>query len=123
MNLLQLCDETPATVKPETSVAQAIQLMLERRVGAVAVVDAERRVAGIFTERDVLRKVALSGRDPNTIKVSELMTTPVELGTLETATCRWWMPTAACWACSPSATCCRHGLTTSRSSSIRSSNT
>ncbi len=84
MNLLQLCDETPATVKPETSVAQAIQLMLERRVGAVAVVDAERRVAGIFTERDVLRKVALSGRDPNTIKVSELMTTPVELGTLET---------------------------------------
>jgi len=84
MNLLQMCDEKPATVKAESSVADAIQLMLTMRVGAVAVVDDESRVAGIFTERDVLRKVALSGRDPKAIKVSELMTTPVELGTLET---------------------------------------
>jgi CBS domain-containing protein len=84
MNLLQLCDDTPATVKPETSVADAIQVMLEKKVGAVAVIDSEQRVAGIFTERDVLRKVALSGRDPRAIQVRELMTTPVELGTTDT---------------------------------------
>src|SRR5437764_7897368 len=84
MNLLQLCDETSATVEPESSVAEAIQLMVEKKVGAVAVLDSERRVAGIFTERDVLRKVALSGRDPHTIQVREMMTTPVELGTPET---------------------------------------
>jgi CBS domain-containing protein len=41
-------------------------------------------VAGIFTERDVLRKVALSGRDPEKTPVCELMTTPVELATLDT---------------------------------------
>ena len=46
--------------------------------------DSEDRVAGIFTERDVLRKVTLSGNDPERIPVRELMTTPVELATPET---------------------------------------
>jgi CBS domain-containing protein len=50
----------------------------------VGVVDGEGRVAGIFTERDVLRKLSLSGRDPKKTPVRELMTTPVELATLAT---------------------------------------
>jgi CBS domain-containing protein len=84
MNLLELCDPEPATVHLQSNVADAIRTMMSRHVGAVAVVDAERRVAGIFTERDVLRKVALSGRDPEKTSVCELMTTPVELATLDT---------------------------------------
>ena len=84
MKLLQMCDDTPASVRPETSVADAIRLMLDHRVGAVAVVDGEQRVSGIFTERDVLRKMALSGRDPSSVPVAELMTRPVELATTET---------------------------------------
>jgi CBS domain-containing protein len=58
--------------------------MVERLVGAVAVVDENRVVAGIFTERDVLRKLALSGRDPETVPVREMMTSPVDLATVET---------------------------------------
>jgi CBS domain-containing protein len=86
MNILQMCDnEAPATVTPETSVADAITLMLDRRVGAVAVLDSEHRIAGIFTERDVLRKVALSGRDPHDIKIAEMMTRAVEMATPETS--------------------------------------
>ncbi len=85
MGLLHLCDENPAAVRPETSAAEAILLMLEHRVGAVTVVDEERVVAGIFTERDVLRKLALSGRDPAKIPVSELMTSPVVLATANTS--------------------------------------
>ena len=84
MKLLQLCDETPATATPETSVAEAIQTMLDRRVGAVAVVDHEFKVVGIFSERDVLRKVALSGRDPRNVRVSDVMTAAVEMATNET---------------------------------------
>ena len=84
MSLLQLCDERPATVRLDATVADAIRVMLEQRVGAVAVLDGDGRVAGIFTERDVLRKVALSGRDPVGITVNEVMTSPVELGTPET---------------------------------------
>ena len=84
MNILNLCDEKPASVTPEATAAQAIQTMLDQRVGAVAVLDSEGKVAGIFTERDVLQKLALSGRDPNKVPVREVMTTPVEMATTET---------------------------------------
>jgi CBS domain-containing protein len=77
MAILRMCDKESAAVHPESTVAEAIRLMLARRVGAVVVVDANR-VVGIFTERDVLKKLALSGRDPEKVPVSELMTTPVE---------------------------------------------
>jgi CBS domain-containing protein len=84
MRVLQLCDPEAAVVPVEASVADAICKMLDFHVGAVAVVDRENRVAGIFTERDVLRKFSLSGRDPVQTPVRELMTTPVELATSET---------------------------------------
>jgi len=84
MSILELCDPHPAAVSLEASVAEAIRTMLERHVGAVAVIDDERRIAGIFTERDVLRRLALSGRDPERTLVREMMTTPVELATAET---------------------------------------
>ena len=85
MGLLHLCDEQPAAVNPETSAADAIQLMLEHRVGAVTVIDEHRVIAGIFTERDVLRKFALSGRDPAKTRVADLMTAPVILATPDTS--------------------------------------
>jgi CBS domain-containing protein len=84
MSVLEFCDPVAAAVSLEASVADAIRTMLERRVGAVAVIDSEKRVAGIFTERDVLRKLALSGRDPEKTPVREMMTTPVELATSAT---------------------------------------
>jgi len=84
MSILELCNPHPAAVSLEASVAEAIRTMLERHVGAVAVIDDERRIAGIFTERDVLRRLALSGRDPERTPVREMMTTPVELATAET---------------------------------------
>ena len=60
MSVLELCDREIAAVSLEATVADAINKMLDHHVGAVAVVDSEYRVAGIFTERDVLRKMALS---------------------------------------------------------------
>ena len=84
MGILELCDSQAAAVSLKASVAEAIRTMLDHHVGAVAVIDGERRVAGIFTERDVLRKFALSGNDPEQTPVRELMTTPVELATAAT---------------------------------------
>jgi CBS domain-containing protein len=84
MGILELCDPDVAALRVEGSVADAIRLMLDRHVGAVGVVDSEGRVAGIFTERDVLRKLALTRRDPEATPVRELMTTPVELATTST---------------------------------------
>ena len=53
MSVLELCDREIAAVGVEATVADAIHKMLDHHVGAVAVVDNEYRVAGIFTERDV----------------------------------------------------------------------
>ena len=84
MKLLEMCDAEPAFVRVENSAEQAIRTMLDRHVGAVAVIDEEQRVAGIFTERDVLRRLSLSQRDPASTPVREVMTTPVEMATRAT---------------------------------------
>ncbi len=84
MSILALCDEVPAKVNPETNLADAINLMIASRVGAVAVVDKDNKVAGIFTERDVLKKFALSGKNPSKTEVREFMNTPVMMATVHT---------------------------------------
>ena len=84
MSVLDLCDPEAAAVSVEASAAEAIRTMLDRHVGAVGVIDGQGREAGIFTERDVLRKLALQRDDPETTPVRALMTTPVEMATLAT---------------------------------------
>lgn len=84
MNLLEMCDTEAAIVRVESTAEQAIRTMLDRHVGAVAVIDERQRVAGIFTERDVLRRLSLSRRDPGSTPLREVMTTPVEMATRAT---------------------------------------
>jgi CBS domain-containing protein len=84
MNILEMCDVDGASVPFEATAEQAIRTMVDRHVGAVAIIDENKRVAGIFTERDVLRRLSLSGRDPAQTAVREVMTTPVEMATLDT---------------------------------------
>ena len=84
MSLLQWCDEGPATVSVLATVEVAIQVMLDKDVGAVAVIDEQGIVAGMFTERDLLAKFALSGRDPKITPVREFMSPIVEMATRET---------------------------------------
>ena len=84
MSLLEWCDEGPATVSVLATVEDAIQMMLDKDVGAVAVIDEHGIVAGMFTERDILAKFALSGRDAKTTPVRDLMSPMVEMATDET---------------------------------------
>jgi len=77
MSILSICSDEPASVDINATVAQTIEEMLNHRVGAAVVVDEHRVVAGIFTERDVLSRLALSRRDPWTTPVREFMSTPV----------------------------------------------
>lgn len=78
MRILDVCDQKTATLAADATVAEAIRVMISAQVGAVAVLDATQRICGIFSERDVLVKVALSGKNPGTTAVRELMTAPVE---------------------------------------------
>jgi CBS domain-containing protein len=77
LNVLSLCDEKTAMVPQTATVKDAVEAMNTCHVGAVAVVDDHGCLAGIFTERDVLVKFALSGRAAEETPVRNFMTTPV----------------------------------------------
>ncbi|HZD30042.1 MAG TPA: CBS domain-containing protein [Candidatus Angelobacter sp.] len=84
MSLLEWCDEGPATVSVLATVEDAILMMMDKDVGAVAVIDEHGIVAGMFTERDVLAKFALSGTPAGKVPVREMMSPMVEMATDET---------------------------------------
>jgi CBS domain-containing protein len=69
------------TVAPETTVFDAIKLMAEKNIGALPVL-AAGRLAGIFTERDYTRKVALLGKTSKETRVREVIAS--ELTTVTT---------------------------------------
>jgi len=73
MDLLRIASVPAATVSPETPVLEAVRLMSDERVGAVAVTR-EGKLSGIFTERDLMIRVVLEGRDPAGTRVGDVMT-------------------------------------------------
>jgi CBS domain-containing protein len=63
----------PYAVEADQTVIEAARLMAENNVGAVVVLRNEELV-GIFSERDMVKRVVALGRSPGTTKVSEVMT-------------------------------------------------
>ncbi len=60
---------------PEAAtVLAAVREMSQQRVGAVLVVDTDGNLAGIFTERDLMTRVVLLGRPPESVRLAEVMT-------------------------------------------------
>ncbi|MCP4270086.1 MAG: CBS domain-containing protein [Candidatus Brocadiaceae bacterium] len=71
------------SIAPQETAYKALQLMSEKNLGALLVID-KGKVVGVFTERDYARKVILKGKSSKTTSVSELMTKKVlyvDLGT------------------------------------------
>ena len=62
---------------PTSTVVEAARLMAEANVGSVIVRD-EGEVLGIFTERDLLRRVVAPGKDPSSVPVADVMSSPVQ---------------------------------------------
>lgn len=60
-------------VHPENSIFEALQLMAEKEIGAVLVLEHEILV-GMFTERDYARKIVLHGYTSKEAKVGDFMT-------------------------------------------------
>lgn len=63
-------------VRPDATVYQALQLMAEKDIGAVLVMEADQLV-GIFSERDYARKVVLQGKTSAGTPIAEIMTRKV----------------------------------------------
>jgi CBS domain-containing protein len=65
------------SVSPEATLIGALELMADRNVGAVLVLDAQGAIQGLFSERDFVRKIIIKGRAMETTKVKEIMTSRV----------------------------------------------
>ncbi len=59
-----------------TSVSEAARIMDEKAIGSV-LIEENGRVVGIMTERDILRKIVAKGKNPDKVKVKEIMNYPI----------------------------------------------
>ena len=64
------------TISPDATVLDAVKLLADKNIGALVVVR-EDQLVGVMSERDYLRKIALTKRDSSAVKVAEIMTSPV----------------------------------------------
>ena len=74
---------TPVTVRPTATIGEAIQTMLGEDLGALLVVDSEGKLLGIFSERDLLTKVAGLHDAYAELPVGQFMTANPETVTFE----------------------------------------
>jgi CBS domain-containing protein len=63
-------------IAPDATVYEAIETMADRNIGALLVMNGQR-LAGIISERDYTRKIALKGKQSKQTPVSEIMFSPV----------------------------------------------
>ena len=84
---MRICDliKSQDTYQAEMghTVLQTVRAMVERNIGAVPVIHGDKLV-GIFSERDLMRRVVAEGRDPRSTCMAEVMTDdPLAVGTGE----------------------------------------
>ena len=75
MELLRLCGTVPEAPR-DTLVIEAVDAMIAHKSGALAVMEG-RTIIGVFTERDLMKRVVARRLDPAKVRVGEVMTTPV----------------------------------------------
>jgi CBS domain-containing protein len=71
--LLKVKGEQVWTISKESTVLDSLELMAEKRIGALVVIE-DGQVIGIFTERDYARRVGPERRNPEETRIEEVMT-------------------------------------------------
>jgi CBS domain-containing protein len=74
-NILKSKDGGVFSVPPTITVYQAIELMCDKNIGGLLIVENDGSLVGIFTERDYARKLILKGRSSKETLIGDLMTT------------------------------------------------
>jgi len=85
MKVMKIAQVPPPTVSTDTTIRQAVPIMGNAQGCAVAVM-AGNRLAGTISKDDVLKRVFAKGLDPDTTKVSDVMTSPAETISVESET-------------------------------------
>ena len=69
-----------ATIGPDKSVQDAVQILADKNIGSLVVVDKAGGLAGIITERDVLKQCAKHPEKLSQVKIGDVMTREVMVG-------------------------------------------
>ena len=64
------------TIEANVTIRKAVRLMNNREIGCLVVVQ-DGKPTGIVTERDMLKRVLVAGRDPRAVEVAEVMSKPL----------------------------------------------
>lgn len=75
-NIRDVMTSDPSTVGRDENIRRAAQIMKDQDTGVVPVVDG-KKIVGMVTDRDIVVRLIAEGRDPSTVKVSDVMTTTV----------------------------------------------
>ncbi|OYV55928.1 MAG: hypothetical protein B7Z71_12995 [Acidocella sp. 21-58-7] len=62
------------SVRPDTSITQVVSVLAEKRIGAVLVIDANEKLVGILSERDIVRTLAVHAGNTLQMTAAQLMT-------------------------------------------------
>jgi len=79
MNVEELMNKEVISVHRDVLVGDAVKIMNANEIGCLIVVD-DGKPVGIMTERDLLKRVLETGKPPQTVKVSEIMSKPIIYG-------------------------------------------
>ncbi|WP_411957908.1 CBS domain-containing protein [Paracoccus homiensis] len=70
--------QTIITINPDATLAEAVALLAEKRIGAIVVSTDGKKPDGILSERDVVRQLGEKGADVLSTPISQVMTTSVQ---------------------------------------------
>ena len=77
-NILQYKSQAIYSVDTDTSVLDALKIMMDKNISALLVMEGPE-LKGIFTERDYARKIILQGKSSKETKIKEVMTASLEV--------------------------------------------
>jgi CBS domain-containing protein len=76
-----ICSRIVSVAYPELSIEEAARVMRDQQVGSLVIVEergaAERQVVGMLTDRDIVTSVVAAQKNPQALRVAEVMTTAV----------------------------------------------
>ncbi len=72
-----------ATIEPQASVTDAVNTLSSMKIGALVVTKNDKQIAGILSERDIVRRLGSDGAAILTTQVNDIMTSDVETCTSE----------------------------------------
>ncbi|MEM7616838.1 MAG: CBS domain-containing protein [Pseudomonadota bacterium] len=79
----------PVTFSPEDTVRSALNVMCEKNIGSIIVVNSEQKIAGIVTERDMMIRVLGQDINPDKVTLAEIMSTNIRAASEEDNLVDW----------------------------------